>query len=65
MHLQPSTHDKAITRQFQEAGKLLENQMLEHLILCRNGYYSFAEEVLAALIPLACTVTTSGVFVVG
>src|SRR5690606_6770385 len=44
--LEPSTQDKAITRKIVEAGRLLELPVVEHLIISREGYYSFAEEGL-------------------
>ena len=42
--LNPSQQDKAITRQFREAAKVLGMEVLDHVILTRDGYYSFADE---------------------
>jgi DNA repair protein RadC len=44
--LQASEADKQITRKLQEAGKYLEIQILDHLIVCQNTYLSFADENL-------------------
>lgn len=44
--LQASEADKQITRKLQEAGKYLEIQVLDHLIVCQNAYLSFADENL-------------------
>ncbi|WP_136668899.1 DNA repair protein RadC [Flavobacterium sp. H122] len=44
--LQASEADKQITRKLQEAGKYLEIQVLDHLIVCQNAYVSFADENL-------------------
>ena len=43
-NLTPSDADKSITKMIQEAGKLLEIKVLDHIILCSDGYYSFADE---------------------
>lgn len=45
-NLAPSESDIAITKKVVEAGKLLEIVVLEHLIMGRNGYYSFTDEGL-------------------
>lgn len=45
-NLQPSQADLAITRRMVEAGKLLDLEVLDHVIVTRNGYYSFADEGL-------------------
>lgn len=44
--LQASEADKQITRKLKEAGKYLEIQILDHLIVCQNAYVSFADENL-------------------
>jgi len=41
---EPSTHDKRLTRRLCEAGKLMGIRVLDHVIIGRNQYYSFAEE---------------------
>ena len=45
-NLQPSQADINLTRKIKEAGKLLEIQCLDHIILTSEGYYSFADEGL-------------------
>ena len=41
--LEPSEEDKAITKRLVEAGDLLGFSVLDHLILSKNGYFSFLE----------------------
>nr|VFJ63857.1 MAG: DNA repair protein radc [Candidatus Kentron sp. DK] len=43
---EPSEMDKAITKRLIEAGRLLKIDVLDHLILSENGYYSFYEQGL-------------------
>ncbi|MBL7864479.1 MAG: JAB domain-containing protein [Cyclobacteriaceae bacterium] len=43
-NLSPSQSDIDLTRKLKEGGKLLEIQMLDHVILTVEGYYSFAYE---------------------
>lgn len=45
-NLQPSQADITLTKKLSEAGKLLEIQVLDHIILTSEGYYSFADEGL-------------------
>lgn len=45
-NLQPSQADIDLTRKIKEGGKLLEIQLLDHIILSSEGYYSFADEGL-------------------
>ena len=45
-NLKPSEQDIAITRKLVEAGRLLELQILDHIILTKRGYYSFGDEGL-------------------
>jgi DNA repair protein RadC len=45
-NLNPSQADIDLTRRIKEAGKLLEIQLLDHVILTSEGYYSFADEGL-------------------
>ncbi len=42
--LKPSREDIAITQKIKEAGKLLDIDLLDHLILTQNNYYSFKEK---------------------
>ncbi len=42
-NLQPSEQDKAITKKLREASKLLDLLLLDHLIISKEGYYSFAD----------------------
>ncbi|PWH87076.1 RadC family protein [Brumimicrobium oceani] len=39
----PSKQDINLTRNFIEFGKLIDMPVLDHLIVCDNGYYSFVE----------------------
>ena len=41
---QPSEQDIKLTKKIKEAGALLDIQVLDHVIVCENGYYSFADE---------------------
>ena len=43
-NLTPSQADIDLTRRLKEAGKLLEIQVLDHLILTSERYYSFSDE---------------------
>ncbi len=45
-NLKPSAEDLKITKQIQEAGKLLNIQLLDHLIIAQTAYLSFADEGL-------------------
>jgi DNA repair protein RadC len=42
--LQASDPDRQITRKMKEAGKMLEINIIDHLIITSNGYLSFADE---------------------
>lgn len=42
--LVPSEPDKRLTRQLKEFAKLIDIEVLDHLILSDQGYYSFADE---------------------
>lgn len=41
--LKPSPQDIAVTQQLRDAGKLLAINVLDHLIITRDGYFSFAD----------------------
>lgn len=43
-NLKPSDSDLTITQKLKEAGKLMDINVLDHIIICENGYYSFANE---------------------
>jgi DNA repair protein RadC len=45
-NLTPSQADIDLTRKLKEGGKLLEVQVLDHVIISTEGYYSFADEGL-------------------
>lgn len=45
-NLKPSQEDLKITKQIAEAGKILNIQLLDHLIVAQNSYLSFADENL-------------------
>jgi DNA repair protein RadC len=40
----PSGEDLKITKKLQEGAKLLDIQILDHIIVADNDYYSFADE---------------------
>ena len=42
--LVPSEEDKRITRKIDDAGKVLDIRLLDHVIVGQNGYLSFADE---------------------
>jgi DNA repair protein RadC len=42
-NLQPSEPDSRITRQLREACKILDLVLLDHLIISKDSYYSFAD----------------------
>jgi DNA repair protein RadC len=42
--LEPSMQDKAITVRLFEAAKLLDIQLVDHLIVSKHGYYSFSDQ---------------------
>lgn len=43
-NVQPSEQDVRLTRKNKEAGLILDLQVLDHIILTSEGYYSFADE---------------------
>jgi DNA repair protein RadC len=43
---QPSTNDIDITKKLTEAGKLVDINILDHVIIANNSYFSFADEGL-------------------
>ena len=44
--LKPSNNDLKIHEQLTEAGKILGINVLDHIIISKNGYYSFQEQGL-------------------
>ena len=42
--LEPSTEDRRVTKRLKEVGKLMGIELLDHLILTVDDYYSFSEE---------------------
>jgi DNA repair protein RadC len=42
-NLEPSEPDKSITQRLKEASKLLDLNLLDHLIITKEGYYSFSD----------------------
>jgi DNA repair protein RadC len=44
--LQPSQTDMDLTKKLKEGGKLLDVQILDHIIITSEAYYSFADEGL-------------------
>lgn len=45
-NLKPSQADMQLTRKLVEGGKLLEISVLDHLIVCSDGYFSFGDDGL-------------------
>jgi len=45
-NLKPSGADIAITKRIKDAGKILDIDIVDHLIISSEGYYSFEEEGL-------------------
>ncbi|MNY79217.1 hypothetical protein D3C86_2197580 [compost metagenome] len=45
-NLKPSAQDINITKKLVEGGKMLDLQVLDHLILTDRAYYSFGDEGL-------------------
>lgn len=43
--LEPSEPDKSITKKLKEACKLLDLNLLDHLIITKQGYYSFSDNI--------------------
>ena len=44
--INPSRQDEEITKRLREAGKLMEINVLDHLIITSENYYSFADQGL-------------------
>lgn len=44
--LKPSSEDMSVTKRLKECGKLLGIELLDHIILTENGFYSFRNEDL-------------------
>lgn len=45
-NLTPSEADKNLTKKLQEAGKFLDVQVIDHIILTEESYFSFGDEGL-------------------
>lgn len=43
-NLSPSQQDIDLTRKVKDGGKILEVQLLDHVIITTESYYSFADE---------------------
>lgn len=43
-NIKPSATDIALTKKLKKAGEFLDLQILDHLIISSEGYYSFADE---------------------
>lgn len=43
-NLQPSKEDNAVTTKMREAGSFLDLRVLDHLIVTKDGYYSYTDE---------------------
>jgi DNA repair protein RadC len=44
--LVPSLSDKEVTKKLKEAARLLDIQLLDHVLISKGGYFSFADEGL-------------------
>jgi len=42
-NLEPSEADKSITKRLKEASKTIDLNLLDHLIITKEGYYSFSD----------------------
>lgn len=42
--LKPSSHDLSLTKKLKEASDFLSINLLDHLIISKHGYFSFADE---------------------
>lgn|SRR3990167_470766 len=40
----PSDEDNRITERIKSAGLIMDVELLDHLIICKDGYYSYADE---------------------
>jgi len=49
-NLVPSLQDIELTNKIVKAGKVLDIQVLDHLIISKRGYYSFADEKKMSLV---------------
>jgi DNA repair protein RadC len=45
-NIAPSVEDTQLTTQIKEAAKLMNINLLDHLIITRDSYYSFADDGL-------------------
>ncbi|OIQ93630.1 hypothetical protein GALL_243890 [mine drainage metagenome] len=45
-NLKPSRPDDELTAKIKEGGKFLDIQVLDHLIVCTEGFYSYADQGL-------------------
>jgi DNA repair protein RadC len=43
-NLDPSEADKQITGKIKQAGQIMDIQLLDHLVVCSDRYFSFADE---------------------
>ncbi|WP_395807523.1 JAB domain-containing protein [Daejeonella sp.] len=44
--LKPSKADQQITSKIRQAAKILDIELLNHIIISNEGYYSFADEAV-------------------
>ena len=43
-NLKPSSADRNLTKQLAEASALLDVKLIDHLVVTKSGFYSFADE---------------------
>ena len=51
-NLEPSREDREITERLCQAGQILGIEVLDHVIISKDGYYSFLEENESSLIKI-------------
>lgn len=42
--LMPSLQDKGLTKKIEDAGKIMDIKLLDHIIVTQDGFFSFADE---------------------
>ncbi len=50
-HPEPSEEDKRLTRAIAEAARPMDIQIIDHIVVGKDGYFSFAEERLLPEVP--------------
>ncbi len=50
-NMEPSEEDKVVTQRLADAGNLMGIKVIDHMIISKNGYYSFCESGNSSLEP--------------